>query len=155
MENTIPEFVQVICNVVEREIMLHLCDPTSGVRAIKFGYIHPRKAYVPLKVMGLKGMGRSFTFSLFMCVRKRVIERDVEFGADCGNDIFKFMSYFHHGGLHGYLDRCIYGGIYGGITGDKSSIELLHFLLGLTETNFQGVEARLMFLATGVGHEDG
>jgi len=82
MENTIPEFGQVICNVVEREIMFHLGDPTSGVRAIKFGYIHPWKAYVPLKVMGLKGMGRSFTFSLCMCIRKRVIDRDLEFGAE-------------------------------------------------------------------------
>jgi hypothetical protein len=83
MENTIPEFSQVIYNVVEREIMFHLGDPTSGVRAIKFGYIHPRKAYVPLKVMGLKGMGlgRSFTFSLCMCVIKRVIDRDIKFGA--------------------------------------------------------------------------
>jgi hypothetical protein len=82
MENTIPEFGQVIYNVVEREIMFHLGDPTSGVRAIKFGYIHPRKVYVPLKVMGLIGMGRSFTFSLFMCSRKRVISRDPEFGAE-------------------------------------------------------------------------
>jgi hypothetical protein len=32
--------------------------------------------------MGLKGMGRSFTFSIFMGIRKRVIERDFEFGAD-------------------------------------------------------------------------
>jgi hypothetical protein len=82
MENTIPEFGQVIGNVVEREIMFHLGDPNSGVQAIKFCYIHPRKVYVPLKVMGLKGMGRSFTFSLFMCIRKRVIGRDLEFGAE-------------------------------------------------------------------------
>jgi hypothetical protein len=84
MENTISEFGQVICNVVEREIMCHLGDPTSGVQAIKFGYIHPWKAYVPLKVMGLKrmGLGRSFTFSVCMCVIKRVIGRDLEFGAE-------------------------------------------------------------------------
>jgi hypothetical protein len=105
--------------------------------------------------MRLKGMGRSFTFSLFMCIRKRVIERDFEFGVDCCNDRFKFLSDFRHGGLHGYLDRCIYGGSYGGITGGKSSIELLHFLLGLKETSFQGVEVRLMFVAMGMGHEDG
>jgi hypothetical protein len=105
--------------------------------------------------MGLKGMGRSFTFSLVMCIRKRVIERDFEFGADCCNDSLKFLSDFPHGRLHGYLDRCIYGGIYGGIMGGKSSIELLHFLLGLMETIFQGVEARLIVLATGMGHEDG
>ena len=84
MENTILEFGQAICNIVEREIMFDLGDPTSGVQAIKFGYIHPQKAYVPLKVMGLKGMGMGgmFTFSLWRCVRERVICRDLQFSAE-------------------------------------------------------------------------
>jgi hypothetical protein len=143
MENTILEFGQVICNVVERELMFHLGDPTSGVQAIKFVYIHPRKAYVSLKVMGLKGMGRIFTFSLCMCIRKRFIGRDLEFGAESCEDRFKlggqFVFDFRHCGLHG----CIYGGIDGCIMGGNSSTELLHFLLGLEETRLQGVEARL------------
>jgi hypothetical protein len=56
MENTIPEFGKLISNVVQREIMFHLGDPTGGIRAIKFVHIHSRKEKFPLKGMGLKIM---------------------------------------------------------------------------------------------------
>jgi hypothetical protein len=65
------------------------------------------------------------------------------------------MFDFRHCGLHDYIYGCIYGGIDGCITRGNSSTKLLHFLLGLEETRLQGVEARLQFLATGMGHEDG
>jgi hypothetical protein len=57
--------------------------------------------------------------------------------------------------LHCRLHGCIYGGIDGCIIGGNSSTNLLHFFLGLEEIRLQGVEARLQFLATGMGHEDG
>jgi hypothetical protein len=47
--------------------MLQLGYTTSGVRAIKFGHIHPWKEYVALKVMVLQGMGMRgmVTFSMW------------------------------------------------------------------------------------------
>jgi hypothetical protein len=54
------------------------------------------------------------------------------------------MFDFRHCGLHDCIYRCIYGGIDGCITGENSSTELLHFLLGLEENRLQGVEARLV-----------
>jgi uncharacterized integral membrane protein len=63
--------------------MFHLGYPTIGVRAIKFGHVHPRKVYVTLKMMGLKGMGMggSFSFILWRCFKEMVICRDLQFGA--------------------------------------------------------------------------
>jgi hypothetical protein len=58
-------------------------------------------------------------------------------------------------GLHDCIYESIYGSIDGCIIGGNSNSELLHFLLGLKETRLQGVEARLQFLAMGMGDEDG
>jgi hypothetical protein len=59
MENTISQFGQLISNVVQREIVFHLSDPTSGIRAIKFVHLHARGTHFPLKFVGRKrgGMG--------------------------------------------------------------------------------------------------
>jgi hypothetical protein len=54
MENTIPEFDQLISNVVQREIVFHLSDPAYGIRAIIFFHLHSRGMQVPLKVVGRK-----------------------------------------------------------------------------------------------------
>ena len=56
-----------------------------------------------------------------------------------GEVLFDFL----HWGLHGCVD------------GDNIGTELFHFLLGLNETIFQGVEVRFQVLATSMGHEDG
>ena len=73
--------------------------------------------------MGLKGMGMggSFTFILWMCLREMVICRDLQFGAEWCKDRFKlgdqFMFDFLHWGLHGCIYGCIYGCIDGGNIG--------------------------------------
>ena len=55
-----------------------------------------------------------------------------------GQVLFDFL----HWGLHGYID------------GENISTELFHFLLGLSETRLQGIEASFQVLAMGMGHED-
>jgi hypothetical protein len=40
------------------------------------------------------------------------------------------------------------------IDGGNIGIELSHFLLGLCEIRFQGIEASFQVLATGMGHDD-
>jgi hypothetical protein len=72
MENTIPEFSQLISNVVQREIVFHLSDLTCGIRAIKFIHIHTRGTWVQFKVVGRKRGGlRGFrTFKFIRCGRR-------------------------------------------------------------------------------------
>jgi hypothetical protein len=75
MENTIPEFGQLISNVIQREIVFHLSDPTCGIRAIKFVHLHMRGMQVPLKVVGRKrgGLGGFRTFRVIRCGRRERI----------------------------------------------------------------------------------
>ena len=40
------------------------------------------------------------------------------------------------------------------IDGGNIGIELSHFLLGLCEIRFQGIEVSFQVLATGMGHDD-
>ena len=104
--------------------------------------------------MGLKGMGRSFTFSLFGGASGKessvgilsLVQSDAKTDSS-----WVVMFDFHHCGLHGYIEDCIYGCIDGGITGGNSSTELFHFLLGLKETRLQGVEASFLVLGYGYG----
>jgi len=87
------------------------------------------------------------TFSMWGWGRGRVICRDIQFGAEYRKEWFKLggevLFDFSHWGLHG------------GIDGGNIGTELFHFLLGLNETELQGVEASFQVLATSMGHEDG
>ena len=101
------------------------------------------------------GMGGMFTFSLWRCIRERVICRDLQFGVEWCKDRFKLGGQFLFGFLHWGLHGCIYGCSDVCIDGGNNSTELFHLFLGLEETRLQGVEASFQVLATGMGHEDG
>jgi hypothetical protein len=62
IENNIMKFGKLIDNAMHRELMLHLSDPTCGVRAIKFIDLNWRRTGVKMKV-GFKKhrMGRTNT----------------------------------------------------------------------------------------------
>jgi hypothetical protein len=48
------KFGQLTDNAMQREIMLHLSDPTCGVEAIKFIDLNSKKTRVMMKGVGLK-----------------------------------------------------------------------------------------------------
>jgi hypothetical protein len=54
IEKNIKKFFQLISNVMQRKIMLHLSDPTRGIEAIKFIDLISRKTGVTMKGVGLK-----------------------------------------------------------------------------------------------------
>jgi len=70
----------------------------------------------------------------------------MKLGAEWRKDRFKlgghFLLDFLHSGLHGSID------------GGNICIEVFHFLLGLSVTRLQGIEASFQVLAISIGHED-
>jgi hypothetical protein len=92
IKNNITKFGQLISNAMQRKIMLHLGNPTCGIRAIKFIELNSGKTRVTMKGVKMKGhsMGGVITIYLGGLFREGGVMESIQPLVESGIESDKF-----------------------------------------------------------------